>query len=198
MGLEKIEQAALGSAHTQAEHIAQAARKAADEKLAAFRDAETQLCERRYQAETRAIEEELGRVLIQQKGAANKKLLEKRNARLASVFARARARILEAPLDEYVAIMRKRLERSAGPGAAHVRVHPDDERTFFALLAEFNKRRPESEALTLAPARPLAQRGGFILVSARYEVDQTLDALMSDVERDLAPEIAAKLFGDQA
>ncbi len=195
MGLDNIEQAVLSTAHAQAEHIVQAAQKAADDRIAAFREAETQAAERRYQTAARNVEEELGRVLIQHRGAKNKALLEKRNARLREVFSRARQRLLEGSLDDYATLMRALLTKCGGKTAAKVRVHPDDERTFFALLAEVNKTRPSEAALELDAAHPLPTRGGFVLVSAGYEVDQTLDTLMDDVERAIAPEIAARLFG---
>jgi len=198
MGLESIQRAVLETANAQSDHIVQAARKAADDKLAAFRDTETQASERRFQAAARATEEELARVLIQQRGAHNKQLLEKRNARMAQVFAVARARVLDAPATEYAAFMRALLEKSVGAGACGVRVHREDEGVFTALLVELNKQRSPGEALVLDTAHPLPERGGFVVVSDRYEVDRTLDTLITDIEREMAPQVAAELFGGSA
>ncbi|HOE67583.1 MAG TPA: V-type ATP synthase subunit E family protein [Candidatus Hydrogenedentes bacterium] len=195
MGLENIQRVVLATANEQSEHIVQAAQEAADAKIAAFRDAETQACERRFQAATRAIEEELSRLLIQQRSARNKTLLEKRNACLARLFTLARAHILDAPAGEYAALMRALLEKTIDEKACRIRVHRDDEAVFADLIAEMNKQRPPEERISLDATSPLPQRGGFTLVSDRYEIDQTLETMMAGLEREMAPRLAAQLFG---
>jgi len=42
----------------------------------------------------------------------------------------------------------------------------------------------------------LPKRGGFIFVSADFEVDQTLDTMLQDIEHDMLPAIASELFPD--
>jgi len=42
----------------------------------------------------------------------------------------------------------------------------------------------------------LAERGGFVFVSEGFEVDQTLGTLLEDIQRELAPHIAAEMFAD--
>lgn len=194
MGLENISRSVLEAANKEAEHILKAAKLAADETIASAKAATEQDGERKYQAAARAIDEELGRQLIQVHGAANKELLAKKNERLREVFDAAREQILGFPEKEYAGIMRGLLEKSAAEGGGALRVHPDDEPVFARLVEELNKGRGAEMKVRLDKERPLEQRGGFVFVGESYEIDQTLGTLLSDIERELAPKIAAELF----
>lgn len=197
MALEDIQKAVLDTARKEAARIVEAARQAADAKVAAETEALRREAERRYAAETRAIEEDYARKLVQHKGAANKRLLELRNRRLREVFQRARRQVLDAPADEYRQTMARLLELAAEGAGGLLRVHPDDRAVFEEILASFNAGRPENEQVRLDDAQALPERGGFILVSEDFEVDQTLDTLLTDLEHDMSPAIAAALFGKQ-
>jgi len=196
MGLDNISRAVLEAAQNEADHILKAARKNADEKAAAARTAAEHDAERRYQSAIRAVNEDLARQLIQVRGAANKEILAKKNERLRQVFESARQKILAMPGPEYADTMRSLLERSVGQQGGLVRVHPQDEKLFAQLLADLNKGRTPAAELKLDAANPLENRGGFMFVGDAYEVDQTLATLLGDIERELAPQIAAQLFAD--
>lgn len=200
MGLDKISRAVLEAAQNEADHILKAAKKAADEKVAAARAAAEHEAERKYQIAVNVIGEELQRQLIQVRGAANKEILARKNERLRQVFDAARQKILALPEPEYANLMRSLLDRSVGPQggqqAGLVRMHPQDEKLFAQLLADLNKQRGPAVQLKLDAAKPLDARGGFMFVGGSYEVDQTMATLLSDIERELAPQIAAKLFAD--
>jgi len=195
MTLEHISQAVLDTARTEADHILKAAQKASEEKAKAGRQAAEADAERRYQAATRAIEEEFARKLIQVAGAHNKELLLRKNALLRSIFAEARKRILALPGSEYAGIMAKLLAAAAEKHGGRLRVHPDEKALFSDLLAKFNAGRPENQRVILDSLASLPERGGFLFVSADFEVDQTLDTLLADIEHEMAPSIAAEVFG---
>ncbi|MCX5768929.1 MAG: V-type ATP synthase subunit E family protein [Candidatus Hydrogenedentes bacterium] len=194
MGLDNISRAVLEAAKNEADHIIKAARKNADDKIAAARAAAEHDGERKYQNAVHAIDEDLARQLIQARGAANKQILAKKNLRLRQVFDSARQKILAMPAPEYANLMRSLLDRSVGPLGGLVRVHHQDEKLFAQLLADLNKARTPETELKLDTANPLEDRGGFMFVGGYYEVDQTLATLLGDIERDLAPQIAAQLF----
>jgi vacuolar-type H+-ATPase subunit E/Vma4 len=100
------------------------------------------------------------------------------------------------PAAEYAGLMRSLLDRSVGQQGGLVRVHPQDEKLFAQLLSDINKGRAPAAELKLDAANPLESRGGFMFVGSEYEVDQTVATLLGDIERELAPQIAAQLFGD--
>ena len=89
----------------------------------------------------------------------------------------------------------KRLLGSAGIDCAgKLRVHPSDNAIFEAILANANT---ESAQISLDNEHPLAERGGFIFVSENFEIDQTLDTLLANIEHEMAPQISAELFAAQ-
>lgn len=195
MGLDQINQAVLEAARTEADHILKAAQLAAEKKVAAGRETAEADGERRYQAACRAIEEEFARQVIQQKGGANKELLARKNAILRSVFDRAREQVLALPAGDYAAIMRKLLEGAAEGRGGKLRVHPSERAGFEQIVTAFNAGRPEALRVKIDDAQALPEAGGFVFVSEAYEVDQTLRTLLGDLERDMAPQIAAEGFG---
>lgn len=195
MALDNINKAVQDAARAEADLILKAARKAADERVAAARREAEAEEERRYQAAVRAVEEDFSRKLIQLRGTANKELLAKKNARLQQVFDAARTQILGFSQEDYAAIMRRLLSGAVGNAPGKLRVHPQDKDCFQRLIAEINKSRAADTQLGLDESAPLAERGGFVFVSRDFAVDQTLATLLADIERDVAPEIAAELFG---
>lgn len=195
MGLERISDAVLNAARTEAEHILVAARHAAGEKLSAARLSAEREAERGYLAAIRAIEENAARQLIQAHGAAGKILLSKKNECLDRIFDAAVRAIRELPANEYAAILRTLLERAAEGHAGLVRVHADDAPLFDGLLRDMNRQRSTEIRLALDDTHPLPERGGFIFAAQDFYVDQTLQSILSEVRRELAPAIAADLFG---
>lgn len=196
MALEKIQQAVKSSAQTEADHVLKAAERSAQERVETQKEAAGRDAERQYQAATRAIDEEFARKLLQAKGVSAKQLLEKRNALLLRVFQQARQQVLAWNVGEYAAVMGRLLERAAGDLGGKLRIHPKDSAAFARVLAEFNARRDPAKQVTVDETRPLPAQGGFVFVSDTFEVDQTVDTLLKDMEHELAPRIAAEIFQD--
>ncbi len=197
MALDQITQAVLEAARTEADLILKTAKKAADENLASTKKTAELEADRRYQAMTRAAEEELSRKLIQLQGAANKEVLKRKNAVLRQVFDEARKRILALPVEEYAAILRKLLKKTVTDRGGKLRVHPAERDLFERLIADFNQDRPEALRVSMDGEHALPERGGFIFVSDVFQVDQTLETLLENIEYELAPLVSAELFSGQ-
>ena len=195
MGLENIRQAVLAEAKTKATRIVDSAKKNAANLLKSRKELAEQEFDRICRHRMQAIEEEYGRKLIQLKGAASKQVLDKRNALLKSLFEKARGEILAWPAEKYAGVMRMHIEKAAGSDTGEVRVHPDDVPVFEKILSELNTSRHTN--LTLSRGAPLAKRGGFIFISTDFEVDQTLDTILREIEYDTLPVIAEGLFQEQ-
>lgn len=193
MGLEKIRQAVLTEAKAEARRITESAERNADSLLKSQKEAAEQEFERLCRFQMQAVEEEYSRKLIQFKGAAGKQVLDKRNALLISLFEQARKEILVWPSEKYAKAMRRLLEKVAGGYEGKIRVHPEEKGVFGELLSELNKGRGEAK-ITLDQSDSLPERGGFIFVSADFEVDQTLDSMLREIQHDMLPAIAAELF----
>lgn len=194
MALEQITQAVLDAARNEADRIRKAAEMAATEKVNAGRlDAKTE-SERQYQAAVRSIDEEYHRKLSQTVGAANKEVLAERNRCMRRVFDTARQQILALPEDVYRGVMRRLLERAAEGHSGRLRVHPGEVPRFKALLNALNAAHAGAAQVTLDETAPLAEPGGFIFVSETYQVDQTLQTLLLDLEYELAPQVATAIL----
>jgi vacuolar-type H+-ATPase subunit E/Vma4 len=194
MALDAISRSVLEAAQKEADRMLEKARKAADARVKSAREAAEQDGERRFQSAARAVEDECARQVIRARGAHSKELLTVRNTRLAEVFAAAKAAILTLPAAEYGKMMLGLLRAAAAGQGGKVRVHPGDAAVFETLISEVNRSRAGAPPLALDRDKALAERGGFVLDAGDYQVDQTLGTLLADMERDMAPEIAAALF----
>ena len=193
MGFEKISRAVLAEAKNEATTIIDGAKKSRGDFLNLKKEAAEQEFDRLCKLRVQAIEEEHNRKLIQIKGAAGKQILDKRNALLRSLFEKAKKEILDWPSDKYAGVMGRLMERVVGSQEGKVRVHPKDQDVFQKVLSGLNEGRGDA-TITLDQSAPLPERGGFIFVGADFEVDQTLDTMLKDIEHDMLPAIASELF----
>ncbi len=193
MGLEKIRQSVLADARAEAARIIDAAKGGNATFLKSQKETAEQDFDRLFKVRAQAIEEEYNRKLIQLKGTASKRVLDKRNILLKSLFERAKHEILAWPSERYAKVMGRLIENAAGRIGGRIRVHPDETDLFEKVLSELNRNRGDAK-VTLDRKTPLPERGGCIFVSASFEVDQTLDTMLRDIEHDMLPAIASKLF----
>lgn len=190
MPLDKINDAVVSAARKEADRLVKAAERAAAEHVEEARRKAAQDAENRYQAELRRIEEEYQRKLTQVTGAGSKELLAAKNERVRQVFDDARRQILAMPEEEYMAIMKRLLQQATQGHSGRVRVHAEEAGRFRKALEQFKD-------VSLDESTPLPERGGFIFMSEKFQVDQTLGTLLTDLEHELAPGVASTLFSRQ-
>lgn len=195
MGLEKIRQTVLAEARAKATRIIDSAKKSTADLLKSRKAAAEEEFERICRYRMQAIEEEYNRKIIQLKGAAGKQILDKRNALLKSLFEKAKGEILSWPSEKYAAVMAALIEKAVGDHVGEIRVHPDEMDIFQGVLDDLNKRRDAK--ITLSRDVPLPERGGFIFISKDFEVDRTLSTMLREIEYEMLPDIAAKLFQEK-
>ena len=194
MSIDKIRQAVLFEATAEANRIVESAKN----KSAAINDAQktqiTQEMEKLYASRVQAIENEYNRKLIQQKGVSSKQVLEKRNMVLSSVFKKAREEILNWPEGRYGEFMGRLVEKIVGNSGGRLVVHRDEREIFTLILTNINAKSSSEARIVLDETNHLSERGGFIFVGRDYEVDQTLEAMLKDIEQEMLPIIAKELF----
>ena len=193
MGLEKIRHAVLSEAKVEATHIIDSAKKEKADFLKSQKEVTDQEFERLWKFRIQGIEDEYSRKLIQLKGVAGKQILDKRNILLKCLFERAKHEILAWPLEQYGKVMGRLVEKASSGYEGKIRVHPEEKDLFEKVLSRMNEVRRDAK-ITLDQAAPLPERGGFIFVTASFEVDQTLDTMLKDIEHDMLPDIASELF----
>ena len=196
MGLEKIRQAVLSEAKAEATRIIDDAKKSRGDFLKLKKEAAEQEFDRLCKLRMQAIEEEHNRKLIQIKGAAGKQVLDKRNDLLKSLFEKAKKEIQAWPQEKYAEVMGRLIEKSAGRYTGKIRVSPEEKAIFGKVLSKLNEGRGDAR-ITLDESASLPEGGGFIFVGADFEVDQTVDTQLKEIEHDLLPAIAADLFQEK-
>jgi len=193
MGLEKIRESVLAEARAEAARIIDDAKRKNAAVLKSQKEVSELEFDRRCRVRMQAIEEEYSRKLIQLKGTASKQILDKRNILLKSLFEGAKHEILAWPPEQYAKVMGRLIENAGGKIEGRIRVHPGEKDLFEKILSELNESRGGAKIIVDQTAL-LPERGGFIFVSASFEVDQTLDTMLKDIEHDMLPAIASELF----
>ncbi len=193
MGLEKIRQAVLSKAKAEAADILESAKKRNADFLNYEKETAEQEFDRHCKLRMQAIEEEYNRKLIQRKGMVSKQILDRRNVLLKSLFEKAKQEILAWAPEQYSRVMSHLIKNAAGNLGGRIRVHPEEEDLFQKILSGVNEDRTDAK-ISVDQTPPLPKRGGFIFISTGFEVDQTLDTMLKDIEHNMLPAIAAELF----
>ncbi len=193
MGFEKIRHAVLTEAGGEAARIIDGARRKNANLLKSQKESSEQEFDRLRRLRMHAIEEEFNRKLIQLKGMANKQILDKRNILLKSLFEKAKQEILGWPPEQYAAVMSRLIKNAAEDVEGCLRVHPQEKNLFEKILSDLNKGCGGAE-IALDQTTPLPERGGFIFVSPNFEVDQTLNTMLKEIEHNMLPAMASELF----
>lgn len=193
-GLERIRESVIITANKEASNIVDAAKRHGETILAARQTELDREYERLFKVRSSAIEDEYSRRLIQFRGAASKQILDKQNLLIQKVFEKARDTILDWPEDKYGNLMRGLIETVTEGAGGCLRVHEDERGLFSGVLSTINKTRIQENEIVLDDKTFLSERGGFIFLGSNYEVDQTLDTLLKDIEQEMLPMIAKDLF----
>ncbi|HPU30678.1 MAG TPA: V-type ATP synthase subunit E family protein [Syntrophorhabdaceae bacterium] len=196
MGIEKIREAVLSDARREAKNIIDLAKKNSDTLLKRKKQEIDEEYERIYKTRVQEISDEFARKLVQFKGITNKKILEKRNTLIDRIIKRAREKVLNLPEEKYMDLMARLLEKTAFNTAGVIQVHKEEKDSFTRLVERLNKDRAENMKLFIDDKNFLQDRGGFIFITKDYEVNQTLDLLLSDLKKEMLPVIAKELFKD--
>jgi V/A-type H+-transporting ATPase subunit E len=121
-------------------------------------------------------------------------VLAAKNAVIDQVFGEAVDRVITLPDDGYKNLLLKWLTEIAPQEPAELILNSRDKQAFGTdLIGSVNKDRNDSSAIRLAEEAGEIG-GGFVLRTARYEIDRTLDGIVAKLEEEMAPEIAAELF----
>lgn len=194
MSLEKIRQAVLAEARTEANNITEGAAKKVSAALHVQKEHIKRDSERHYNLNVQAIEDEYRRKLVQHKGIFGKQILERRNLLLGAIFEKARARMLNFSDEEYGRLMTRLIDKVTDSIGGKLYVHHDERDIFLKILTDINERRSPEVNIVLDESHLLSESGGFVFIGAEYEVDQTLSAMLKDIEKEMLPVIAKELF----
>ncbi len=193
MALDEISKAVLESVQREAELILKSAKKESEEKKKNAQKNAEEKAERFYQLAVRNIDEEMARKSVQVQGQINKEILKEKNIIINQVFQKAKEVILKSAGQDYQQLMEKLLARAIPQGIkGSIRVHKEDLELFRNLVNKWNA--THGTVLTIDDRNCLPSRGGFLFVAEGFQIDQTLDTILSDLQREIVPIVAQRLF----
>jgi len=196
VSIERIRRSIIEEAKREAEEILAAASKEADGKVERARREILGEAERRLRRKRVELSEAKGRALIRRRAGYNMELLKRKNAIIERVFQRAMEKIRDLPEDEYLDMLRGWIEAVGSGGGGELAVNPRDAKLIDGSFLEgINRNRAPERRSSLAP-EPIDTRGGFILRTGKFVIDQTLETVIDGLREEVVPEIAKELFGE--
>jgi len=197
VSVDRIKTAILSEAGKEADRIREAGRKKADEK---YRVAEHQLAEQLRQRlqEAEQYQRDLAnRAIISLRSQLSMELLAAKNELVDRVVDKALDSVVNLPSNGYRVLLMKWLKAAPQGEKGELLLNDRDRKAFGQqLVTDLNRVRPKEAALVLGQ-QTLSIRGGFVLRTARYEIDRTLDSTIAKLREEMAPEIASELFGSR-
>ncbi len=194
MSLEKIREAVIGKSQKEKEEIIARAKEGCEQKVRTAREVIKEGVERRLKGIEAEFREEIKRQIASLNREHRLRLLEMKNRIIDDIFIRAVDKVINLPDDKYLAMMERRLLKvdSSLPGNLFVNAR-DLKRIDPLFMDRINGRHQGGSRIDLNQD-PIDIKGGFVFKTNKFEIDQTLDTIMVDLERELAPMIAKELF----
>ncbi len=194
MSLEKIRESVIGKAQKEKEEIIARAKEGCEQKVRTAREVIKEVVERRLRGIEAEFREEIKRQIASLNREHRLRLLEMKNRIIDDIFIRAVDKVINLPDDKYLAMMERRLLKvdSNLPGKLFVNAR-DIKRMDQLFIDRINSRRQGDSRIDLNQD-PIDIKGGFVFKTNKFEIDQTLDTIMVDLEKELAPMIAKELF----
>ncbi|MBO1224164.1 MAG: V-type ATP synthase subunit E [Candidatus Scalindua sediminis] len=188
MSLKRIKNSILTDAKKEAERIVEDAKERLQEKV---RDEKSKIEEglkEKYTRLGKKLEEDKKRELIEQRTNYRMGLLGIKNNIIEEIFKKAEEKFISD--EQYWRSMEKWLKDINDAG--QILVNTRDSKRF---NSEFINKNSKKDNLVL-DKKNIDIKGGFILRTARFEIDHTLDTILSNLRIELAPLIARELFSE--
>ena len=188
MSLERIKDTIISDARKEVESIIENAKERLREMIVREKIKLEELLEEKYAKVSKKLEEDKNRELTSQRTNYKMKILDIKNNMIEDVFEKASDKFVSNN-EEYKRIMERWFQGINGPGCIHVNsrdfVHINQ--GIIGKNLKKNKLEVDREVIDI--------KGGFILKTAKYEVDHTLDSILGNLRIELTPIIARELFG---
>lgn len=198
MTVQNIRNAIEADAKKEADRIEEVAHKRADDKVQAAGQRLQQAFERRVRDARQHHDNLKNRAIIALRSTLSMELLAAKNAAIAEAFTCAVQQVVELPAGGYPKLLLKWLKEAAPDEPARLVLAERDRKALGkTLVDEINRNRAAGKAITLddAPGELGEIEGGFILRTDKFEVVRSLDSIVGKLKEEMAPQIAAELFG---
>lgn len=194
MSLERITRSILDDAEREATRILHAAQVAIQHKIASVKEELKRNFAERLKAVEVEFEEKKAIELSNLRASYRQQLLEIKNAVIDDVFKRAMQQVTSLSDERYLSIIEKWLQAISTSGQISIS-SKDSKRITNEFISRINQSRKESLRLSLSKDFATIS-GGFILKTEKFEIDRSLETIVSSLRERLGPKIAKELFGE--
>ncbi len=188
MSLKRIKDSILTDAKKEAERIIEDAKERFREKTRYEKSKIEEGLKETYTRLGKKFEEDKKRELIEQRTNYRMELLRIKNNIIEEIFKKAEERFISD--EQYWRSIKKWLKDINETG--QILVNTRDSKRF---KSEFVNKISKKGNLVV-DKKHIDIKGGFILKTARFETDRTLDTILGNLRIELEPLIAEKLFGE--
>lgn len=195
--IERIRGAVREEAEAEAAHVLAEAREQLERILEESRREEDRKALAAVEAARARLSQEAFRDVSRAQRGARLALLAARNRVIDEIFSRVRQEALRLPAERYREVMRRWLAGVDAPGGGEVIPASRDAALIERLIPEVNASRPADAALTVSAARAPFE-SGFIVRTAQFEIERSLDGWLEEQKRESSPRIERELFGEAA
>ncbi len=186
----------LEAARKEAEEIKAHSREEAQRLAAEYRQATAEKVDAIREEYRRRGQEEANRIIREAEMDAKLRLLHAKQELIHDAFVEALSALANLPAEEKSRLYQDLLLAAVEDGEETIAVSAGEKELWTKVIAQVNqelarKGRPGSLKLRV---EPVAIRGGFLLFSSTYEVNASLESILSDLEERYFPEVAGILF----
>lgn len=186
----------IESARKEAAEIAAQSREEAQRLAADYRKETTEKVKAIREDYRRRGEEEARRLVREAELETKLRLLQTKQEQIHDAFEQALVTLTEMSEAEKRSLYQDLLMAAVESGEETVAVSAAEKDLWQKIIPQVNKelvKNGRSGNLQLRP-EPAAIRGGFLLISANYEVNASLESIVADLEERFFPEVAGILF----
>lgn len=194
MSLEKIKAQALEDARKQAEKLIEAAQSGLKMKLDREKLLLKEEFDKRLEALHRELQKEKEKTLSILKARYDRQILELKNDMIDRVFEGAMKAVLSLTRQEYLELLLGWLSRLRVDEKFELRLSAKDLRIVGPELVRRANEACGRDVFFLSTSTADI-KGGFVLRAKNFEIDRSLEAVLSYLREELLPQVAEKLFG---
>lgn len=192
MSFERIRERIIKEAEDKASEIVENERQRLSSSLELFKEEETSKFEKLKLDREKLLEYDLKKKIDVAKLESKRKILSEKRILLDAFFKKVEENIVNVSKDQYLLFIKKLIIRDAPKVNAFVFLNMKDLERFKKELEEFLKQ--EFKGSLKLSKEPADIKGGVIIKSEEFEIDDSIEAIIEEFKENNEIEIAKALF----
>lgn len=192
MSFERIRERIIKEAEDKASEIVENERQRLSSSLELFKEEETSKFEKLKLDREKLLEYDLKKKIDVAKLESKRKILSEKRILLDAFFKKVEENIVNVSKDQYLLFIKKLIIKDAPKVNAFVFLNMKDLERFKKELEEFLKQ--EFKGSLKLSKEPADIKGGVIIKSEEFEIDDSIEAIIEEFKENNEIEIAKALF----